>query len=139
MPRDIDPSVAKLGGVFLYDLDDLRAVAEANMRERMKEAAAAEALVEREVRQFLDWQKSLDAVPHLVELRQRAEEIRRPELEKARRRLGPLTPEQEEALEAATTAIVNKLLHSPTVHLKEIGATATAPSRSACIRKLLGL
>ena len=59
VPRDIDPAVRKLGGVFLYDLDDLKSVAEANLRERLKEAAAAEALVEREVREFLDWQKSL--------------------------------------------------------------------------------
>ena len=72
------------------------------------------------MREFLAWQKSLDVVPLLVELRQRADEIRRDELEKARKRLGTLTPEQEQALEAVTTAIVNKLLHPPTVHLKEI-------------------
>ena len=119
--------MAKLGGVFLYDLDDLRAVAEANLRERRKEAAAAEALVDREVREFLDWQKSRDAVPLLVELRQRGEEIRRAEIEKARRRLGPLTPEQEEALDAATTAIVNKLLHAPTVAPEGSGAERPRP------------
>ncbi|HET6900005.1 MAG TPA: glutamyl-tRNA reductase, partial [Vicinamibacteria bacterium] len=97
VPRDIDPAVRKIGGVFLYDLDDLKAVAEANVRERLKEAAAAEALVEREVRDFLDWQKAREAVPLLNELRRRAEEIRRHELDKAKRRIGPLTPEQDEA------------------------------------------
>ncbi|PYQ14116.1 MAG: glutamyl-tRNA reductase [Acidobacteria bacterium] len=139
VPRDIDPAAGKLEGVFLYDLDDLRSVAEANLRERQKEAAAAEGLVEREVREFLEWQKSLDVVPLLVELRQRADEIRRRELDRARRRLGPLSAEQEAALEAATTAIVNKLLHSPTVQLKEIARNGGAAEQVAFIRKLLGL
>lgn len=139
VPRDIDPAVARVAGVFLYDLDDLKAVAEANLRERRKEAAAAEAMVDREVRDFLDWQRSRDAVPLLLELRRRADEIRRAELDKARKRLGPLTAEQEEALEAATTAIVNKLLHSPTVHLKEAARNGHDPERMSLIRKLLGL
>src|SRR5262245_51936634 len=91
VPRDVDPDVGKIGGVFLYDLDDLRSVAEANLRERQKEAVTAEAIVEREVREFLDWQKSLDVVPLLIELRRRGEEIRQAELERARQRLGPLT------------------------------------------------
>jgi glutamyl-tRNA reductase len=139
VPRDIDPAVRKIGGVFLYDLDDLKAVAEANLRERLKEAAAAEALVEREVREFLDWQKAREAVPLLNELRRRAEEIRRHELDKAKRRIDPLTPEQDEAIEAATTAIVNKLLHSPTVHLKEAARETDAPEQLSLIHKLLGL
>jgi len=139
VPRDIDPAVRRMGGVFLYDLDDLKAVAEANLRERLKESAAAEALVEREVREFLDWQKAREVVPLLNELRRRAEEIRRHELEKARRRIGPLTAEQDEAIEAATTAIVNKLLHPPTVHLKEAARESDAPEQLSLIRKLLGL
>lgn len=139
VPRDIDPAVRNLGGVFLYDLDDLKAVAEANLRERLKEAAAAEALVEREIRDFLGWQKARGAVPLLNEMRRRAEEIRRAELDKLKRRLGPLTPEQEEALEAATAAIVNKLLHPPTVHLKEAAQESDAPEHLSLIRKLLGL
>jgi len=139
VPRDVDPAVGKLSGVFLYDLDDLKAVAEANLRERLKEAAAAETLVDREVREFLDWQKAREAVPLLSELRRRAEEIRRTELDKVKKRLGPLTPEQEDALEAATSAIVNKLLHPPTVHLKEAVREADAPEQLSLIRKLLGL
>ncbi len=132
--------MGKLGGVFLYDLDDLKAVAEANLRGRVKEAAAAEAMVDREVREFLDWQKAREAVPLLNELRRRAEDIRKAELDKAKKKLGPLTPEQEAALEAATTAIVNKLLHPPTVHLKEAAARESdAPEQLSLIRKLLGL
>ncbi len=139
VPRDIDPEAAKLSGVFLYDLDDLKSVSEANLRERQKEAAAAETLVEREVLDFLEWRRSLEVVPVLVELRRRADEIRRAEVEKARKRLGPMTPEQEEALEALTSAIVNKLLHPPTVHLKEIASNGHVSEHMGLIRKLLGL
>jgi glutamyl-tRNA reductase len=139
VPRDVDPAVAKLPGVFLYDLDDLKSVAEANLRERRKEASAAESLVELEVHEFLVWRQSLEVVPLLVELRQRADEIRKAEVEKAKKRLGPITPEQEQALEAVTTAIVNKLLHPPTVHIKEIASNGHAKEHMALIRKLLGL
>jgi glutamyl-tRNA reductase len=139
VPRDIDASVRQLDGVFLYDLDDLKSVSDANLRERKKQAASAEAIVEGEVREFLGWQKSLDVVPLLVDLRRRGEEIRRAELEKARKRLGTLTPEQEEALEAATTAIVNKVLHPPTTQLKEIARNGFGPETMALVRKLLGL
>lgn len=138
VPRDVDPAVARLAGVFLYDLDDLKAVAESNLRERRKEAAAAEALVEREVREFLAWQRSLDVVPLLVRLRERGEEVRRAELEKARKRLGTLTSDQEQALEGLTQAIVNKLLHAPTVELKEVARNGGAPD-TGLIRRLLGI
>jgi glutamyl-tRNA reductase len=139
VPRDIEPAVRKLEGVFLYDLDDLKSVAEANLRLRKREAAAAEALVEAEIGDFLEWQKSLDVVPLLVELRRRGEQIRRSEIEKARARLGTLTPEQEKALEAATTAIVNKMLHGPTVQLKELARDGHPPELIGLIRRLLGL
>ena len=139
VPRDIDPAARKISGIFLYDLDDLRSVAEANLRERQKEAAAAESLVDREVREFLEWQKSLDVVPILIELRRRADEIRRIEVERARRRLGPLTPEQEAALDAATSAIVNKLLHPPTILIKEMARNGYGAEQVALLRKLLGL
>jgi glutamyl-tRNA reductase len=139
VPRDIDADAAKVKGVFLYDLDDLRSVADANLRERRKEAAAAEALVEREVQEFMAWRKSLEVVPLVVELRQRGEEIRRHELEKARSRLGSLTPEQEKAIDSLTSSIVNKILHPPTVHLKEIASNGHGPEHVGFIRKLLGL
>jgi glutamyl-tRNA reductase len=139
VPRDIEASAAELDGVFLYDLDDLRSVAESNIRERQKEAAAAESIVEKEVREFLDWQSSLDAVPLLVELRRRADEIRRHEIEKAKRRLGSLTPEQLAAIDDVTSSIVNKILHAPTVHLKEVARNGHPPEQVSLIRRLLGL
>ena len=96
-------------------------------------------MVDREAREFLDWQKSLDAVPLLVELRRRGDEIRRQEIEKVRGRLGVLTPEQEAAVEAATSAIVNKLLHAPTIALKEAARGGHEPGEVGLIRRLLGL
>ncbi len=139
VPRDIETSVRKLDGVFLYDLDDLKSVAEANLRERQKEATAAEAIVEDEVREFLSWQKTLDVTPVISALRQRAERIRREELARARKKLGVLNDEQEAALEAATSAIVNKLLHAPTTQLKELSKNGHAPEAIEFVRKLLGL
>ena len=138
VPRDVAEDAGKVSGVFLYDLDDIKTVAEANLRERKKEASAAEAILEQEIGEFLEWRRSLEVVPLLVELRKRADEIRRTEIEKARRRLGPLTPEQESALEAATTAIVNKLLHGPTVQLKQMAGNGQ-PEHVGFIRKLFGL
>jgi len=138
VPRDVAGDVAKVGNVFLYDLDDLHKVAEANLRERKKEASAAESILDREIAEFLEWRRSLEVVPLLVELRKRADDIRRAELEKARRRLGTLTPEQESAIEAATSAIVNKLLHAPTVQLKQMAGNGQ-PEHVGFIRKLFGL
>jgi glutamyl-tRNA reductase len=138
VPRDIAQDAASVTGVFLYDIDHLQKVAAANLRERRKEAAAAEVLVETEVRDFLEWRRSLDVVPLVVELRRRADQIRRSEIEKARARLGPLTPEQEKALEAATSAIVNKLLHGPTVKLKELAGHGEA-EHVGIVRRLFDL
>ena len=139
VPRDVDREVRQLPGVFLYDLDDLKGVAEANLRERRKEAAAAEVMIEREVGDFLAWRRSLDVVPLVVELRRRGEEIRRAEMEKMRSRLGALTPEQEKAVDALTAAIVNKLLHAPTVQLKEAANAETHEEHLSLIRRVLGL
>jgi len=138
VPRDIAEDAGKVAGVFLYDIDDLQKVATANLRERKKESAAAESIVEQEVGEFLEWRRSLEVVPLLVELRKRADEIRRAEIEKARRRLGPLTPEQEQALDAATLAIVNKLLHTPTVRLKELAGHGQA-DHVGIVRRLFDL
>ena len=138
VPRDIAPEAGRVAGVFLYDIDDLQKVAAANLRERKKEASAAEAIVDHAVHEFVEWRRSLEVVPLLAELRRRADEIRKAEIAKARRRLGPLTPEQESALEAATSAIVNKLLHAPTVRLKELAGHEEA-EQLGFVRRLFDL
>jgi glutamyl-tRNA reductase len=122
VPRDIDPAVNTLDNVFLYDMDDLEHVVEANRRERKREAALAEERVWHEVRHFQQWLAARDAVPTIVALRQHAETIRHSELDKALAKLGPLDERQRRAIEALTAGIVNKLLHSPTVNLKRASA-----------------
>jgi glutamyl-tRNA reductase len=140
MPRDVEPAARDLEGVFLYDLDDLKAVADANLRARQREAGEAETLASREAREFMAWQRSRGAAPLLVELRRRGDLIRREETEGAHRRMGTLTPEQENALEAVTAAIVNKLLHAPTVHLKQMAAQEDGdPRQDTLVRALFGL
>jgi glutamyl-tRNA reductase len=139
LPRDVDPAVRAIPGVFLYDLDDLQGVAAANLREREREAGAAETLVEEEVRRLRLDKREKGAVPSVTELRRRAEAIRRAEIEQARRRMGPLTPEQEQALEAVSTAIVNKLLHAPTVCLKDVARRGLDAQQAGLLRLALGL
>ena len=119
MPRDVDAAVRSIPGVFLYDIDDLRSVAEANARERGREASAAERVVADAVAAYAA--EHDDSAPLVVRLRRHAEEIRRDELARARARLAGLTAEQEAAVEAATRAIVNKLLHAPTAQLRALG------------------
>jgi glutamyl-tRNA reductase len=118
VPRDIDPSINMLENVFLYNIDDLENVVEANRRERQQEALVAEELVCREVRHFQQWLAARDAVPTIVALRQWAETIRLEELDKALARLGPLEERQRRAIEVLTVGLVNKFLHVPTVNLK---------------------
>lgn len=118
VPRDIDPGVNTLDDVFLYDIDDLEHVVEANRQERQLEAQAAEDLIWREVRHFQQWLAARDAVPTIVALRKRAELIRHEELEKALTKLDNLTDRERQVIETLATGIVNKLMHTPTVNLK---------------------
>jgi glutamyl-tRNA reductase len=118
VPRNIEPSVNDLDNVFLYDIDDLQEVVNANLRERQKEADRAEALVEEEVDRAMARLKAAEVTPTIVGLQEQLEQIRHTELEKARRRYGPFTPQQEEALEALTRGIVNKIAHGPISELR---------------------
>lgn len=118
VPRDIDPAVAQLPGVHLYDIDDLQAVSEAGLRGRQREMRRVEAIVEAEVADFLEWWRSLDVVPVIAALRERAEAIRRQELERTLRRLPDLDGEARQRIEAMTRAIVKKMLDRPIARLK---------------------
>ena len=119
VPRDVEPSVNDIENVYLYDIDDLGGVAEVNRDERLREADKAEGIIDDEVETFWHWLASLDAVPTIVALRERADAIRRVELERTLAAFGPVTPATREALEAMTSAIVNKLLHGPMTRLKQ--------------------
>jgi glutamyl-tRNA reductase len=118
VPRDIDPAVRDIPGVLLFDIDDVDAVARTGLEGRQAEISRVEAIVEEEVADFLEWWRSLDVVPVIAALRERAESIRRAELERALRRLPALDEESRRRIEAMTAAIVKKMLDRPIARLK---------------------
>jgi glutamyl-tRNA reductase len=119
VPRTFDPAINAIENIYLYDIDDLGGVAELNRDERAREADKAEAIVDAEVDAFARWLSSLDAVPTIVALREKAEAIRIAELEKTLATLADLSEHDRANLDAMTTAIVNKLLHGPITRLKQ--------------------
>ncbi len=124
VPRNVDPAVNDLDGVFLYNIDDLQTVVQTNIEGRRREAEGAERIVKEEVLGMGRWLKSLDVVPTIVAIRERAEEIRKQELEKSLGRLGRLSEAERSLVDGLTQAIVNKLLHGPVTVLKEeVGST----------------
>jgi glutamyl-tRNA reductase len=139
VPRDVEPEVNQLESVFCYDIDDLRQVVDANMRERFREAERAETLVEREVARFVARTHDLEVVPTIVSLRERLEEIRRGEVAKALVSLPSPDPEFRKAIEAMSQAIVNKILHTPIVKLKESSRTGHGRRWTEAVQELFGL
>ena len=119
VPRDVDPAMGKLEGIFVYDIDDLQAVAAAHMAERSREAGDAETLIAREVERFQQRQRTVNVAPAIVALQRQAEEIRQAELRRVQVRLGSLSAEQIAAVEALTRGLVNKFLHPPMQALKQ--------------------
>jgi glutamyl-tRNA reductase len=120
VPRNFDPAINEIENVYLYDVDDLSAVAEINRDERGREATKADAIVDEEVDSFCRWMAGLDAVPTIVALRNKAETIRQAEMAKTlSSTLRHLGGAEKEALEAMTSAIINKLLHAPITQLKQ--------------------
>ncbi len=119
VPRDVDPAVNKLEGIFVYDIDDLQAVAASHLAERSREAGDAEALVAAEVERFHQRQRTVNVAPAIVALQRQAEEIRQAELRRVQARMGSLTAEQLAAVEALTRGLVNKFLHPPMQALKQ--------------------
>jgi glutamyl-tRNA reductase len=134
VPRDIDPSVNELDSCYVYDIDDLQAVVEATLAGRRREAERAESIVAEEADRFRAWQASLDVVPTIASLRARAEAIRAAELSKAK-----LSESEREAVESITTQILNKLLHLPTIRMKEAAAAADGVLYADAMRHLFGL
>jgi glutamyl-tRNA reductase len=119
VPRNFDPRINEMDNVYLYDIDDLGQVAEDNLEERAKEAEKAEHLVGEEVETFWRWLEHLEVVPTIVALRQKVEAIRRGELQKTLSSWKDLSDAEREALDSLTTAIVNKILHTPITRLKQ--------------------
>jgi glutamyl-tRNA reductase len=139
VPRDLDPGIASVPGCRLCDIDDLRGVIAANRHEREREIVQAERIVAEEVARMNEWLAGLQVVPTIARLRGAVDAIREAELERLGGRLADLTPEQRDEVERLTGAIVNKILHVPTVRLKELAADHDAAVYVDALQRLFDL
>jgi glutamyl-tRNA reductase len=120
VPRDIDPAINKLDEMFVYDIDDLQQVAEANMKQRRKEAELAEQIVDEEVDAILHRIRGHMVKPTIQSLHMQLDALRQAEIERHRSKLGELTPEQEQAIEQITRGLVRKIAHAPITEMKAL-------------------
>lgn len=139
VPRDIDPKVNDISNTYLYDVDDLQGVVQANLKERQKEAGKAEAIVEQEIGQFHLWLGNLEVKPTVIALRRKLDEIRQQELDKTFGNLKDLTGKQRKSIEAMAGAIINKILHKPTAILKNSQNDMSGEDYVDAIRTLFDL
>jgi glutamyl-tRNA reductase len=137
VPRDIDPLVNEIDNAFLYDIDDLQQVIDSNLKERLSEATRAEEIVDREVEAFCSRMQARDVVPTIVQLRDTLEKLRRDEIERNRRQLRDLPPEQ--AVDQITQSLINKILHHPIAHLKEMAHDPQGHDVAEMIRKIFNV
>jgi glutamyl-tRNA reductase len=137
VPRNIDPEINDLENVYLYNVDDLQGVVDSNLFERQKEAEKAEKIIAEELETFVKWQASLDSVPTIKALREKAEEIKKEEIDKLFHKLSGIDEKEREAIEYMATALVNKLIHPPTAALKE--DSENRDLLVAAVRKLYGI
>jgi glutamyl-tRNA reductase len=133
VPRNIEPTVHQLDQVFLYDIDDLHKVVEENLRERASRADRAEEIVREEVTKMLVRLRAREVAPTIVRLQQQLERIRVAEVQRLRRKLAPISAEQEEAIDMLTRSIVAKIAHGP---IAEIRRHATDPEGAAALDSL---
>jgi len=138
-PRDIEPEVGDIENVYLYNIDDLQHVANENVKDREKEATKAEVIVQGEVAKFVQWYQSLEVTPTITALRKKFEEIRKKELEKTLSLHPNLSDKEKRSLEALTSAIVNKILHTPLTLLKRTDEETMADLFVDALRTLFGL
>ena len=139
VPRDVDPEMNKLDGIFVYDIDDLQQAVSAHVADRKKEAERAEAIISDEVSRFQARLQTLDVVPTIVSLQDHLETIRQAEIDRVRGRLGPLSTEQELAIETLTRGIVNKIMHTPISTLKTAARESEATTVVDIVRRLFNL
>jgi glutamyl-tRNA reductase len=139
VPRDVDPAIAQLENVFLYDVDDLQTVAAQATTRRREEVPAAERIVEEETDLFWAWYGGLGVVPVIKEFRGRLEALRAAEFERAMRQLGHLAPEDRARVEQFSHALLNKVLHQPTLALKQAAEEGHGYGLLDALRRLFGL
>jgi glutamyl-tRNA reductase len=139
VPRDIDPAINDLDNAYLYDIDDLQGVVEVNIKERGKEAAAAEEIIGVEIGQFHKWLRTLDVTPTIVALRNKLEEIKTAEIERLLNGQKDLSEKHKKAVVSAANAMINKILHLPTSNLKKMADTVEGDLYIDSTRKLFDL
>jgi len=139
MPRDVDPAIAQIENVFLYDVDDLQTVAAQATARRRDEIPAAERIVEEETDLFWAWYGGLGVVPTIKELRSRMDQLRAAELERALRQLGGLSPEDRARVEQFSQSLMNKFLHQPTLTLKAAAEQGRGYGLLDALRRLFGM
>jgi glutamyl-tRNA reductase len=135
VPRDVDPQVNKLEGIFLYDIDDLQQVAVSNLVDRGREAERAETIIVEETERFRRRIRTIDIAPAIVEVQGTAEELRQTELHRQQRLLQSMTPEQQAAVESLTRGLMNKFLHLPLQAMK----SAAREGDSAALEAIRGM
>ena len=139
VPRNIDPAINELDNVFLYDIDDMQKVVERNLEGRRKVAEQAEEIIAEEVERMMSRLKAREIAPTIVSLQEHLETLRKSELERVHGKLGALTPQQEEAVEALTRGIINKIAHGPIAELRRHAASPDGPQMVTIIRNLFRL
>ena len=138
VPRNIDPEVGNVPNVFLFDIDDLESVISSNIREREREAERAELIVQSEVMQFQQSLRLMDVGPTIGALREKLQNVARAEMERQRTRLGPLTRQQEDAIEALLISTVNKISHPVLNQMRRFYETS-GPDEEPTPRDIFGL
>jgi glutamyl-tRNA reductase len=139
VPRDVDPAVADLEGVSLLDVEDVRRFAETQMSTRRGEIPAVRAVLTEELERYRASSAARSAAPVVAALRMRAESIRRAELERQRARLDALGPEAREIVDTVTRRTVAKLLHEPTVRIKDAAGSPRGERLAEALRRLFDL
>ncbi len=139
VPRDVDPRMNDLDGMFVYNIDDLQQVVQSHLSDRTHEAHHAEEIVNAEVEKFEERLRTLDVVPTIVSLQEHLETVRQAEIDRVRGRLGQLTPEQELAMEAMTRGIINKIMHTPITTLKTAAKEPESTTVIELVRRIFNL
>ena len=139
VPRDIDPLLAELDSIFLYDIDDLQGIVDANMQERKAAAMEIEFLIEEEIVQFKQWINTLGVVPVIAALRQKALNIQAETMESIERKMPNLTERERKVLSKHTKSIVNQLLKDPIMKVKELSSESNADEALELFMKIFNI
>jgi glutamyl-tRNA reductase len=139
LPRDVDPAVNDINDVYLYDIDHLSNVVDANLAERQREVVHVEEIIKEEVRNYLSWVGTLMVVPTVIQMREKAHRMRMEELELAMKKLHHLTDRDKKIIESLSSTLINKMLHGPTMRLKTSTSEEETSQYLKSTRYLYGL